>query len=129
MALRLRRSGQFRSVAVVVGAAYATVLLGTFFHLGAHPHVYSPTLNAFIHPEGSSSPDESDSPVSPLGSSRTKTDKSDHNLNFYDGCFLGSAVVLAIALHEQPLDMSPRPAPDVRRVSYAIAPKQSPPSA
>lgn len=129
MVRRMRRPGLFESIAVVVVVGYAAVLLGTFLHLGVHPHIYSPDRNAFVHPEDNSSAEESDSPTHRAGNPRTNTRKADHLLHFYNGYFSGAAVVPAIAPHEEPLEKAPRPAPDVRIVSYALAPKHSPPSA
>lgn len=125
----LRRRQIWRVAALTTVLTYLGLAVGTYLHLGIHPHVYSPILNAFVHPDDDSVAGQSKKPLAPFGSSRTHLNKSDHSLQFALGCEMSAAPVIAklvaVTLNR------PRPAarPLHQRIVLEQAPKQSPPLA
>jgi len=110
----------------VIISLYLFVFLGTYLHLGQHDHVFSPRLNAFLHPD---CVDDTERPATPVGDPRTVTDSVDHSLQFTIGdeapTIAGVDSVERVVRFVQPTPISRHD----HRVVYRTAPKQSPPRA
>lgn len=118
-----------RTTAAMAAALYLLVLVSTFIHLSSHPHVYSPRLNAFIHPKPDDWTDHSSQPVGPVDSHRTRPDRSDHRLTFYIGYEAEPAAETSCLLESAPHSAIQPECGELPRAVLDLAPKHSPPSA
>ena len=113
-----------RFTAWTVASVYVLVLLGTFLHLGMHDHVYSPRLNAFVHPEADPN---AETPRNPLSDNRTTTDPRDHCLHFTIGDEAPAVFTVTVIAAVRRVVQRPRIHEPEQRSIYHVAPKQSPP--
>ena len=113
-----------RFTAWTVASVYILVLLGTFLHLGMHDHIYSPRLNAFVHPLAGSNSDGSHSPIN---DSRNTPDPQDHSLHFTIGDEAPAIFSVEVTTAVHRVVQRPRIHEATQRSIYHVAPKHSPP--